>query len=113
MVRIYTSAGMVYFNDYYTLINGTHSETITAPFNHISISLGAGNDLVKVHDIDVPWDLSMRLGVGADTADIRNVSVGDDLRIYPEGVYDSGRDMITILQAMSQGGLLIADIRRM
>lgn len=95
-VGYYTRAGLVYFNDYYTLINGAHSDTITAPFNNISVSMGLANDSVKIQDVDIPWDLTVNLGSGADTVDMRDLTVGDDVRVNTQGVGTSGYDLVKI-----------------
>ena len=87
---------MVYFNDYYTLVNGAHSDTITTPFQNISISLGGGDDSVKVLDVDVPWDVTVRLGQGADTAEVTGVAIGDDLHVHTDGVGGSGYDLVKV-----------------
>ena len=96
LIGYYTRGGMVYYNHFYTLINGAHSDTITTPFDSISISMGGGDDSLDIHDVNVPWDVTAHLGSGADSAKFTNMVIGDDLRVYTEGVGSSGYDYVKV-----------------
>ena len=93
----YYSGGSRLFNNYYTLIDGAHSETISGSFNYIKIAMKGGNDSVTIRDINVPWDLDVNMGSGGDKLTIKNVNAGDDMWLSTGGGGTSSyRDVIDI-----------------
>lgn len=81
---------------YHTRVNGGYSDTLSAQFNSISISMAGNDDSLKLIDMEVFWDVTIDLGSGADDLDVHNVSVGDDLRVFTGGASSSGSDVVDI-----------------
>ena len=84
--------------NYYTKINGSTSTVINGSFSNINVSMNGGNDNVRFHDADVPWDLEINLGTGTDWLKLEDVSTGDDLTVRTQGSGSSyiSRDYVEI-----------------
>ncbi len=65
-----------------TTINGGQAPFVaSAAVRSIYAAFGTGNDVVRVHDVDIRCDLSIFTSAGNDWVLLDNVTVGDDLKI--------------------------------
>ncbi|MBL8819345.1 MAG: hypothetical protein JNL58_25155 [Planctomyces sp.] len=88
-----------------TSVNGSlfSAATFTGVQN-ITVQMNGGNDTVAVGNGDVdstiPVDLNIDMGAGADTVDLRRLTVGDDVQILT----GDGNDLVR-LEQLKVGGL--------
>ena len=84
IVRQNGNGGLVIAGQRGTLVNQRSSFSVARPPAHVEISLGSGNDSVRLENMNVRGDLDVYLGSGNNSVvgDTGNSFVGGDFDIY-------------------------------